>query len=96
MLSAHLPLPLVQNNPSSDLWVSGTVPNAKNTGATASVQYAVGAAQGAVFSFIHVQLPTILTPYKGPVQTADLTLLGYTVSNQAFSTRSLHLLRVLY
>jgi hypothetical protein len=36
-------------------------------------------------------VPTILTPSKGPVKTADLTLLGYTVPNQAFGTRSLGL-----
>jgi hypothetical protein len=37
-----------------------------------------------------------LTPSKGPIQTADLTLLGYTVTDQAFSTRSLYFPRVLY
>ena len=41
-----------KNNPSSDLWVSGSVPNAKNTAASAKIQYAVGAAEGTpVFFF---------------------------------------------
>jgi hypothetical protein len=95
VLSAHLPAPLVQNNPSSDLWVAGTVPNAKNTGASASIQYAVGAAEGARV-FFSPSPNIVLTLYKGPVQTADLTLLGYTVKDQAFSTCSLYFLRVLY
>ncbi|KAI0301931.1 aspartic peptidase domain-containing protein [Multifurca ochricompacta] len=50
---------------SSDLWVAGTVPRATDTGASASIQYAVGAA-------------------AGPVKTADLNFLGFTVPNQAF------------
>jgi hypothetical protein len=50
---------------SADLWVAGTVPNAKSTGASAKIQYAVGTTEG-------------------PIQTADLTVLGYTVPNQAF------------
>jgi len=50
---------------SSDLWVAGAVPGAKDTGATAQITYAVGSAQG-------------------PVKTADLTILGYTVKDQAY------------
>ena len=60
---AHLPLPLVQNNPSSDLWVAGTVPNAKSTGASANIQYAVGNDEGTRVFFS--QVPTILTRFKG-------------------------------
>ncbi|KAI0267614.1 aspartic peptidase domain-containing protein [Russula aff. rugulosa BPL654] len=63
--SAHLSLPLVQNNASSDLWVAGPVPNANSTGVNASIHYDVGSDEG-------------------PVQTADLTLLGYTIPDQAF------------
>ncbi|KAH9978210.1 aspartic peptidase domain-containing protein [Lactifluus volemus] len=50
---------------SSDLWVAGKVPGAKDTGVSASIQYAVGSA-------------------AGPVKTAELGLLGFTVPNQAF------------
>jgi hypothetical protein len=53
--SLHLRLTLcllaAAYNPSSDLWVAGTVPNAKSTGSSAKVQYAVGAAQGALVFF---------------------------------------------
>ncbi|KAI0250550.1 aspartic peptidase domain-containing protein [Lactifluus subvellereus] len=50
---------------SADLWVAGTVSTAIDTGATATVQYAVGSA-------------------GGPVKTAPLELLGFTVPDQAF------------
>ncbi|KAI0269972.1 aspartic peptidase domain-containing protein [Gloeopeniophorella convolvens] len=50
---------------SSDLWVAGAVPGAKDTGATASVVYAVGAD-------------------SGPVQTAELKFLDFTIPDQAF------------
>ncbi|KAH9007248.1 aspartic peptidase domain-containing protein [Lactarius hatsudake] len=50
---------------SSDLWVAGVVPQAKDTGANASVQYAIGAK-------------------AGPVKTAQLEILGFTVPDQAF------------
>jgi hypothetical protein len=39
-------------NPSSDLWVAGSVPNAKDTGANATVNYAVGSAGGARVFFM--------------------------------------------
>jgi hypothetical protein len=45
-------------NPSSDLWVAGTVPNAKTTGASAKIQYAVGSAEGApVFFSLQTKCP---------------------------------------
>ncbi|KAH9007245.1 aspartic peptidase domain-containing protein [Lactarius hatsudake] len=50
---------------SSDLWVAGVVPQAKDTGADASIQYAIGSA-------------------AGPVKTAQLEILGFTVPDQAF------------
>ncbi|KAI9466602.1 hypothetical protein BJY52DRAFT_1182155 [Lactarius psammicola] len=50
---------------SSDLWVAGSVPQAKDTGATASIQYAIGSE-------------------AGPVKTAQLDILGFTVPDQAF------------
>ena len=39
-------LPAVLINPSADLWVAGTVPGAIDTGANATVQYAVGSDGG--------------------------------------------------
>ncbi|KAH9065101.1 acid protease [Lactarius deliciosus] len=51
---------------SSDLWVTGAVPRAEDTGTSASVQYAIGSAEG-------------------PVKTAQLEILGFTVPDQAFS-----------
>ncbi|KAH9172154.1 aspartic peptidase domain-containing protein, partial [Lactarius sanguifluus] len=50
---------------SSDLWVAGAVPQAEDTGASASIQYAVGSK-------------------AGPVKTAQLEILGFTVPDQAF------------
>ncbi|KAH9065115.1 acid protease [Lactarius deliciosus] len=50
---------------SSDLWVAGVVPRAKDTGADASIQYAIGSV-------------------AGPVKTAQLEILGFTVPDQAF------------
>ncbi|KAH9065098.1 acid protease [Lactarius deliciosus] len=50
---------------SSDLWVAGAVPQAKDTGANASIQYAIGSK-------------------AGPVKTAQLEILGFTVPDQAF------------
>ncbi|KAI9448436.1 acid protease [Lactarius indigo] len=50
---------------SSDLWVAGAVPQAKDTGASASIQYAIGSE-------------------AGPVKTAQLEILGFTVPDQAF------------
>ncbi|KAH9037652.1 aspartic peptidase domain-containing protein [Lactarius pseudohatsudake] len=50
---------------SSDLWVAGAVPQAEDTGTSASIQYAVGSAEG-------------------PVKTAQLEILGFTVPDQAF------------
>ncbi|KAH9172156.1 acid protease [Lactarius sanguifluus] len=50
---------------SSDLWVAGAVPQAKDTGAKASIQYAIGSK-------------------AGPVKTAQLEILGFTVPDQAF------------
>ncbi|KAH9007228.1 acid protease [Lactarius hatsudake] len=50
---------------SSDLWVAGVVPQAKDTGAVASIQYAIGSV-------------------AGPVKTAQLEILGFTVPDQAF------------
>ncbi|KAI9448438.1 acid protease [Lactarius indigo] len=50
---------------SSDLWVAGAVPQAKDTGANASIEYAIGSE-------------------AGPVKTAQLEILGFTVPDQAF------------
>lgn len=50
---------------SSDLWVVGSVPQANDTGASASIQYAIGSE-------------------AGPVRTAQLEILGFTVPDQAF------------
>ncbi|KAI0270006.1 aspartic peptidase domain-containing protein [Gloeopeniophorella convolvens] len=50
---------------SSDLWVAGDVPGAKDTGASTSVQYAIG-------------------DVKGPVKTAPLNFLNFTVPDQAY------------
>lgn len=73
--------------PSSDLYVAsnGNAPNSQDTGKSAGVQYAVGSADGlfCYSHFIHSLVNSIL--FAGPVRTADLDFLGYTVSDQAFS-----------
>ena len=51
---------------SSDLWVAGGVNGAKDTGKTAGVDYAIGAA-------------------AGPVTTAKVEFMDYTIDDQAFS-----------
>ncbi|KAI9466600.1 aspartic peptidase domain-containing protein [Lactarius psammicola] len=51
--------------PSSDLWVAGAVPQANDTGASTSIQYAIGSE-------------------TGPIKTAQLDILGFTVPDQAF------------
>ena len=89
--SPFLPLVQIKNNASSDLWVAGTVPNANSTGASTEIDYDIGSDEGAraFFSVCPNTCLTSLTLSKGPIQTADLTLLGYTVPDQAFSTRAL-------
>ncbi|KAH9851502.1 acid protease [Lenzites betulinus] len=58
-------IPVLLDTGSSDLWITGSVPNAKDVGKSVSLSYAVGNAAGDVY-------------------TADLSLAGYTVKDQAF------------
>ena len=69
------------------------MPDAYDTGASTKVQYDGSSAQGARGFFL-LAMPSIrkfdafcgmLLRFLGPVKTAELTMLGYTVPNQAFS-----------
>lgn len=76
---------------SSDLWVAGNVPNTQDTGKSASVEYAIGAVQGAnllAFSVDDESLPNLSLLCAGPIKSATLEFDGYTVDGQAFSELS--------
>ena len=84
--SSCLPAALIKL--SSDLWVAGTVPGATDTGTSAGVHYVAGSAQG-MHILHHARSPNhqyCARSPLGPVKTAELDLLGFTVPNQAFST----------
>ena len=63
--------------PSSDLWVAGSVPNAKETGKSSSVTYAIGAVQGALLIVLIAYIvrspshPQVL--YSSPILTSQVT-----------------------
>ena len=67
---------------SSDLWLTGTVPGAQDTGKSADVSYAIGEAKG-----VHVVYTDLLVLrfFAGNINLAPLGFDNYTVSSQAFS-----------
>lgn len=72
---------------SSDLWVTGSVPGAQDTGKSLTLSYAVGNAAG--MSCL-LPLRLVLTPIcKGDVNTAPFQFDGYTVQDQAFRQSTL-------
>lgn len=67
---------------SSDLWVTGSVPGAQDTGKSLTLSYAVGNAAG-MSSVSHLRL--VLTHVcKGDIYTAPFQFDNYTVQDQAF------------
>lgn len=58
---------------SADLWVAGTVPNAKNSGKSSSVQYAIGSVEGPI-EFAELQFSGFTVPDQAYLQvTPDST-----------------------
>ena len=80
-------------NPSSDLWIAGAVPNTNDTGTSAQVQYAIGSPGGArVFSsFFAEQVTHDFDAFPArfsvlrPRENSRVDDFDFTVPNQAFS-----------
>ena len=68
---------------SSDLWVAGSVNNAKDTGKKSGVTYAVGAVEGAL-ACSSATFPPLTHP-QGPIKIAELEFAGFTIPDQAYS-----------
>ena len=66
---------------SADLWVFGVPKSTKSLGTTASIQYAVGNAQGTEDWLSH---PSFADCVTGTINTASVQFLGYNISDQAY------------
>jgi hypothetical protein len=70
---------------SSDLWVAGSVPDAKETGKNSGVNYAIGSVKGPLLAVLSTRVVRSSSCVQVPVKLAALNFTGYVVSDQAFS-----------